>query len=368
VRAWLGSRGLLEVASLTVIQEAMSRAGRAAAEAVVAAWRETLVKLARPLRPCPCCGRDRKCKWRRSQPRRTARRPRATAIADATWRCTTARTLSGRALRRLALEVEQSAMAFAKAERTAQLERLGDEARTLGVPLVLLEADGGKVRTGTLEACEPRDAGFGQRTPKRGLPRKKRPVSWREVITMDAREPGVADATALGQPSAPRSSNSTAANSNAGCLLGSRSLSASDVSRTNRSVSSGSPPRLKHTTSLRSHAFTWPSAAGATRRRAPARRTAAFYQGVEKRSREVTECPFLLPRPGIAMAVWPSRESSRPFFNGRLGARARHRHRPRGYAALRLPRDRTRGTGRGRGTLVIRSGEMPGVSRRHIVC
>jgi hypothetical protein len=100
-------------------------------------------------------------------------------------------------LRRLALEVEQSAMAFAEAERAAQLERIGGEAQTVGVPLVLLEADGGKVRTGTLTPCEPGDAGYGRQTPKRDLPRRKRPVSWREVITMDAREPGTTDATAL---------------------------------------------------------------------------------------------------------------------------------------------------------------------------
>jgi hypothetical protein len=69
-QAWLGSRGLLEVASLTVIQEVMSQTGRAAAEATAAAWREELVRLAQKLRRCPSCGRKRKCKWRRSQPLR----------------------------------------------------------------------------------------------------------------------------------------------------------------------------------------------------------------------------------------------------------------------------------------------------------
>jgi hypothetical protein len=100
-------------------------------------------------------------------------------------------------VRRLSLEVEQAAMAFAEAERRQQLERLGREARTVGVPLILTEADGGKVRTGTLTACAEGDAGFGQRTPKRDQPRRKRPTSFREVITMDARLPGAVDASAL---------------------------------------------------------------------------------------------------------------------------------------------------------------------------
>ena len=49
---WLQARGVLEVASLTVIQDAMARVGRAAAEAVGAAWRETLVR-AEAVRECP---------------------------------------------------------------------------------------------------------------------------------------------------------------------------------------------------------------------------------------------------------------------------------------------------------------------------
>jgi hypothetical protein len=126
-------------------------------------------------------------------------------------------------------------MAFAEAERTAQLERLGSEATTVGVPLIQLEADGGKVRTGTLGACQPGDAGFGQRTPKRDLPRRKRPVSWREVITMDAREPGAADASALdvlvplGAPSGERARRMLALGGRAGLGSNSRSLGLGDM-------------------------------------------------------------------------------------------------------------------------------------------
>jgi len=245
VLAWLSRCELVEVASLTVIQEAMSEAGRAAAAAVGTAWREALVRLAQALRSCPRCGRSRKCKRRSSQPLRvevlgfTVAVPKlylecghcdapglsvvklltglGSGEASAQLKLAAAYCAAGKSygdcrrdmavhygqdiertkLRRLALEVEQSAMAFAEAERAMQLERIGGEARTVGVPRVLFEADGGKVRTGTLTPCEPGDAGFGQRTPKRDLPRRKRPVSWREVITMDAREPGATDATAL---------------------------------------------------------------------------------------------------------------------------------------------------------------------------
>ena len=100
-------------------------------------------------------------------------------------------------VRRIALAVEQEAMAFAETERCLQIARLSNEARTEGVPLILTEADGGKVRAGTLMACEQGDAGFGKRTPKRDLPRRKRPSSFREVITMDAREPGATECSAL---------------------------------------------------------------------------------------------------------------------------------------------------------------------------
>jgi len=242
---WLCARGVLEVASLTVIQDAMTRAGRAAAEAVGAAWREALVELSASLRECPRCGRRRKCKWRSSQPLRievlgfTVALPKlylecghcdapgvsvvtlltglSSGEASAQLKLVTAYCASAKSygdsqrdiavhygqdlertkVRRLALEVEQEAMAFAETERSVQITRLGGEARSVGVPLILTEADGGKVRAGALVACEQGDTGFGQRTPKRDLPRRKRPSSFREVITMDAREPGATECTAL---------------------------------------------------------------------------------------------------------------------------------------------------------------------------
>jgi hypothetical protein len=280
---WLRGQGVLQAASLTVIQEAMSRAGRAAAESVGAAWREVLVQLTASLRECPRCGRRRKCKWRASQPLRievlgfSVELPKlylecghcdapglsvvtlltglssgeaSAQLKLAAAYCAAAKSyadcrrdmavhygqdLERTKLRRLALEVEQTAMTFAEVERAAQLERLSGEARTVGVPLIQLEADGGKVRTATLEPCQPADAGFGQRTPKRDLPRRKRPVSWREVITMDAREPGAADASALdvlvplGAPSGERARRMLALAGRAGLGSNSRSLGLGDM-------------------------------------------------------------------------------------------------------------------------------------------
>ncbi len=242
---WLTSFGVLEATSLTIIQEAMSRVGRAAAEAVGAAWRQALVELTVALRDCPCCGHRRKLKWRASQPLRvevlgfTLELPKpylecghceapgvsvvtlltglssgeaSVQLKLAAAYCASAKSygdsrrdiavhygqeLERTKVRRMALEVEQEAMAFAEAERARQLMRLGGEARTVGVPLILTEADGGKVRSGKLEPCEEGDKGFGQRTAKRGLPRRKRPSCFREVITMDAREPGATESSAM---------------------------------------------------------------------------------------------------------------------------------------------------------------------------
>ena len=100
-------------------------------------------------------------------------------------------------LRRMALEVESWALEFAEERRQATYAELGAEGRRDGVPLLILEADGAKVRTGELTGLTPGDPGYGKKTPLRGLPRRKRPAVGREVITMDVRKPGQVDATAL---------------------------------------------------------------------------------------------------------------------------------------------------------------------------
>jgi hypothetical protein len=245
VLEWFTTRGLIEVASLTMIQEAMARISRAAAQAVGAAWREVLVQLAQAMRPCPRCGQRRKLKWRAKHPLRievlgfTLELPKlylecghcpgsgvsivtlltglSCGEASAQLKLAAAYCASGKSygecqrdlsvhygqelertkIRRLALEVEREAMAFAEAERSEQLDRLGGEARTIGVPLLLTEADGGKVRTGSLEVCGEGDEGYGKKTRKRNLQRRKRPSTFREVITMDTREPGATECSAL---------------------------------------------------------------------------------------------------------------------------------------------------------------------------
>jgi DNA-directed RNA polymerase subunit RPC12/RpoP len=62
-------------------------------------------------------------------------------------------TVERTGLRRLALEVEKEAMLFTERERAAALARLGAERRVVGVPTLMLQGDGGTVRTGTLVPC-----------------------------------------------------------------------------------------------------------------------------------------------------------------------------------------------------------------------
>jgi len=100
-------------------------------------------------------------------------------------------------LRRMALEVENLAMEFAEAERVEVLARLEEEARTEGVQQLMVQADGGSVRTGTLVPCEPGDAGFGKKTAKTEKPKQKRVSQKREVITIDVRRPGPCEPDAL---------------------------------------------------------------------------------------------------------------------------------------------------------------------------
>lgn len=94
------------------------------------------------------------------------------------------------AARRMALEVEGLAMEFAEQERAKAVERVAGEAKTVGVEQLMMQGDGGSVRTGSLVPCEKGDEGYGKKTPKTNKPRRKRPTQKREVITLDVREPG----------------------------------------------------------------------------------------------------------------------------------------------------------------------------------
>lgn len=100
-------------------------------------------------------------------------------------------------VRRMALVVEKEAVVFAEDGRREALARVSGEEQTRGPERLMLQGDGGSVRTGTLVPCEPGDAGYGKTTPKTGRPKRKRVSQGREIITLDVREPGEMIASAL---------------------------------------------------------------------------------------------------------------------------------------------------------------------------
>jgi len=243
----IAESSLVEAASLIWIQELSLQVMQAVGRAVFDAWVSVLVAVPQQLGllECPSCGQRRKLKMRPADPMHVdvlglkvevpkpylecshCAAPGLSVLklltglssgeASAQLKLLAAYCASkasyGKArqemqihhgqelertkLRRMALEVEQEAMAWAEQQRRAALGRVEQEARRQGVEGLLLEGDGGKVRTGELVSCEPGDAGFGKTTPKRGLPRRKRPTAWREMITIDVRKPGADDPSAL---------------------------------------------------------------------------------------------------------------------------------------------------------------------------
>ena len=247
LQSYLAERPLVEVASLTWLQELAQEVMRATGRAVFEAWVAVLLVVVQDagMLECPRCGERRKLKMRASAPMRidvvglTVEVPKpylecghcdalglsvlklltglSSGEASAQLKLLAAYSASqmsyGKAqrdikvhhgqevertkLRRMALEVEQEAMAYAERQRRAALGRVAQEGRRQGVEALMVEGDGGKVRTGKLEPCEEGDAGFGKTTPKRGLSRRKRPTVWREMITLDVRRPGAVEPSAL---------------------------------------------------------------------------------------------------------------------------------------------------------------------------
>lgn len=88
-------------------------------------------------------------------------------------------------------------MAWVEAQRQAALARVSGEARVQGVAELMLQGDGGTVRTGRLAPCERGDPGHGKKSAKRKLPRRKRITEKREVITLDVRVPGTVSTAAM---------------------------------------------------------------------------------------------------------------------------------------------------------------------------
>ena len=106
-------------------------------------------------------------------------------------------TVERTAVRRMSLAVEVFVMAWVETQRQAALARIAGEGRVSGEAQLMLQGDGGTVRTGRLEPCARGDAGFGKKSAKRGLPRRKRITEKREVITLDVRVPGTVSTAAM---------------------------------------------------------------------------------------------------------------------------------------------------------------------------
>jgi hypothetical protein len=242
----LGELPLSERVSLDAV-EALGRAlARCVLEQVFEAWKGTLKQAALELGlVCPGCGHARKCKTRSEHPMRIEllgieitvpklylQCDRCDAPAVSITRLLTGlssgeasgelelmaaycaadrsygkssrelqvhhgRGVERTAIRRMALHVERHALTFAEAERRAGLERVGQEERQHGPARLMVQGDGGIVRTGTLKPCESGDRGYGKTTPKTGRACRKRPTQFREIITLDVREPGETAASAL---------------------------------------------------------------------------------------------------------------------------------------------------------------------------
>jgi hypothetical protein len=242
----LAGRPLVEVASLDYLQQVLGALVSALTRALVDAWADVLARLSQRIAgPCPRCGRPRACRTRAHEPLRVKilghdiELPKLYLACEHCGAppCSITRLLTGLSsgdasvelklaaaycaaeksyrgagmdlevhhgqsverakLRRMALEVEKEAMRFAEGTRRAALARLETERRTRGPERLVVEGDGGTTRTGILVPCAEGDAGFGKTTKKRGLPRRKRDTHFREVITIDVREPGEVEATAL---------------------------------------------------------------------------------------------------------------------------------------------------------------------------
>lgn len=100
-------------------------------------------------------------------------------------------------LRRLAIEVEDQAVEYQEQRRRQSLAAVSGEPGAGAVRVLVEQADGGKVRVGTYRTPEPGERGYAEKTPVRNLKRQLRETEWRELITLDVREPQEKTATAL---------------------------------------------------------------------------------------------------------------------------------------------------------------------------
>jgi hypothetical protein len=239
VQTLLRQVNLAELASADWMEQLARSIGGALSEATYEAWTTVLETAARNLGlTCPGCGRPRKCKRRPTDPMEVRFLGIEVVVPKLYLECghceapglSVTKVLTGldsgdasmelklmvaysaaehsygkasrdhrvhhgqeverTAVRRMALEVEGLAMQFAEQQRAEAEQRVAGEAKTIGVTQLMMQGDGGSVRTGELVPCEAGDEGHGKKTPKTGNPRRKRPTQKREVITLDVREPG----------------------------------------------------------------------------------------------------------------------------------------------------------------------------------
>ena len=239
ISAHLFEKSWAELSSLDLMESLIRRVAVELVVSFYAVWNSVLEAAALQLaKSCPRCGRFRKCKRRPKEPMHIKVLGLAIQVPKLYLECghcdapgvsitkvltgltsgdasvelklmaayTAAEHSYGKAsralkvhhgqevertsVRRMALEVEKRALEYAEEQRVEALKKVSSEAKTEGVERLMLQGDGGSVRTGRLVDCAPGDEGYKKTTPKTGKPRRKRVTKKREVITLDVREPG----------------------------------------------------------------------------------------------------------------------------------------------------------------------------------
>jgi len=235
-RLIVGEGSIMDLASMDWLQKVLLAVARAICVAVVEAWRDALFNVAREmLAECPGCGRRRKWKWRRTRTLKLSvvglnfelpspyveclhcKAPAVNVVklltglrsgdsstelellagygggletyrrASDDLRVHHGQEVERTKVRRMSLKVEADAVEYAE-----ELRQEADEAELPphGAACLIIEADGGSARTGKLVPCEEEDEGYGKKTAKRGMPKRKKVTQGREIITMDIRVPG----------------------------------------------------------------------------------------------------------------------------------------------------------------------------------
>jgi hypothetical protein len=246
VQEYLGQQPMRQVLSVDWMEALARTLLTSLGLAMFDAWKAVLEQVARQLGlGCPGCGKQRKCKTRASQPMEVNLLGLSIEVPKLYLECghcdapgisitklltglrngATSAELELRAgylasqhsygkasrdlevhyqqpvertsVRRMALRVEAHAVQLAERSRHEELERISAERRTQGCERLMLQGDGGSVRTGQLVPCEQGDPRYGKKTPKTGQLTRKRVAQNREIITLDVREPGESEPSAL---------------------------------------------------------------------------------------------------------------------------------------------------------------------------